>query len=103
MASTYLSGSLVRTTVTFANSAGTAADPSTVTLKYRPGPLGTAVTTVVYPSSPIVKDSTGVYHADLDTTGWLGSGTATWTIEWIGTGTVQAIGTDTWTINPEPL
>lgn len=102
MPATYTSGSLVRTLVAFANSAGTAADPSTITLKYRPGPAG-AVTTVVYPTAPIIKDSTGNYHADLDTTGWEGTGPLTWQIQWTGTGSLQAIGTDTWQILPTPL
>ena len=98
----YTSGSLVRTLCTFANSAGVTSDPSVVTLKYRPGPGATTVV-VTYPSAPIVRDSTGVYHADLDTTGWFGVSALQWTIEWLGTGTLQAIGTDTWQILPEPL
>jgi hypothetical protein len=101
MATTYLSGTLVRSTAAFATLAGVAADPTTVTLKYRPGPFA-AVVTAVYPAAPIVRDSTGTYHADLDTTA-AGGGALPWVIEWIGTGAVQAIGTDNWIINPEPL
>lgn len=96
-----MSGSLVRSTATFANISGTITDPTTVTLKYRTAAGST--TTVVYPSAPIVKDSTGVYHADFDTTGFTGPDDQLWTTEWIGTGTVQAISVDYWQVVPAAL
>jgi len=93
----YLAGSLVRVatysgpisspTGGFRDATGTLADPTTVTLSYRPGP-GQALVVVTYPSAPIIKDGTGLYHADLDTTAATVS--AVWTYEWDGTGAVQA-------------
>lgn len=94
----YLAGTLVRVATYsgstsspvggFRDATGTLADPTTVTLKYRAG-TG-AVTTVTYPSAPVVKDATGLYHADLDTTGSATTAPVIWLYEWIGTGTVQA-------------
>ena len=73
-----------------------------MTLKYQPG-AGEPVVTAVYPASPIVRTATGAYFANLDTTGWRGPAAAAWVIEWIGTGAVQAIAVDNWSIQPEPL
>ncbi len=97
MANTYLAGTLVRVatytgpvsspTGGFLNSSGVLTDPSTVTLKYRTSETG-AVITVTYPAAPVVKDGTGLYHADLDTTG---SAEALWSYEWVGSGLVQAV------------
>lgn len=97
----YMSGSLVRTSASFTDVAGVAADPTTVTLKYKKD--AGATTTVVYPSAPIIKDSTGHYHADLDTTGWAGPGNQLWETEWIGTGAVIAIGDDPWYVEPPAI
>ena len=75
--------------------------PESVTLKYKSG--AGSVTTVTYPSPPIVKDSTGNYHADLDTTGWSGPDALLYATEWAGTGTVQAIGSDYFQVTPAAL
>jgi hypothetical protein len=75
---------------------GGVADPTTVVLKYRRGSGST--TTVTYPSAPIVKDSAGNYHADLDTTGFSGPGRELWEVQWTGTGTVAVIGSDSWMV-----
>ena len=96
-----MSGSLVRTSAAFADITGTAADPSTVTLKYKTG--AGSITTVTYPSPPIVRDSTGAYHADLDTTGWTGPDDLLYATEWAGTGAVQAIGSDYFQVTPAAL
>ena len=96
-----MSGSRVRTSATFVNVTGGAADPTTVTLKYKTG-AGT-VTTVIYPAAPIMKDSTGVYHADFDTTGWSGPDALLYATEWTGTGDVQAIGSDYFQVTPAAL
>jgi hypothetical protein len=96
-----MSGSLVRSKAQFADITGTAADPGTVTLKYKTGAGST--TTVTYPSSPIVKDSTGNYHADFDTTGWAGPDNLLYAVEWTGTGAVQAIGADYWQVTAPAL
>jgi len=58
-------GDLVRVTngAGFTNAAGALADPTTVRLKWR---RFDAVTTWTYGvDSQVVKDSTGVYHADI--------------------------------------
>lgn len=89
-----MSGSMVRTIATFTSLSGGAANPDTVTLKYRVG-LGTAVTV-----SDLSSDSTGVYHYDLDTTGFAGPDDQLWVTEWIGTGAVIAIGTDSFQVVP---
>lgn len=99
--STYLAGSLVRVSVTFTAIGGAAADPTTVTLKYRPG-AGAAVTTLTYAGSQITKAATGSYYTDLDTTSWVTAGSITATLEWIGTGTCQAVITDEFTVT-EPV
>ena len=94
---TYLAGNIVRVATYsgtiaspvggFQDQNGVPADPTTVTLSYRPGP-GTSVIAIIYPDARIVKDGTGLYHADLDTTGT--SPSATWTYEWSGTGAIIA-------------
>jgi hypothetical protein len=97
----YMSGTLVRSTATFVNTVGTPTDPTTITLKYKAG--AGSITTVLYPAAPIVRDGAGVYHADLDSTGWAGPGNQQWTTEWIGTGAVQAPGADYWEVEPLAL
>jgi hypothetical protein len=97
----YLAGALVRETVTFTGVNGSAADPTTVTLKYRPGG-GASVTTLTYAGSQVTKVSTGVYYADLDTTSWVSAGAITVTAEWIGTGACQAVCTDSFEVT-EPV
>lgn len=94
---TYLRGSLVRVatytgpvgnpTGGFLDENGELADPTVVTLTYRPG-TGQDLVTVTYPSAPVERDATGLYHADLDTTPATAS--SPWTYEWDGTGAVQA-------------
>lgn len=97
----YISGALVQSTANFTNLSGVLTDPTTITLKYRIGAGST--TTVVYPAAPIVRAAQGVYTANLDTTGWAGPGLQLWTIEWIGTGAVQAPGIDYWEVEPLAL
>lgn len=98
---TYMSGSLVTSTATYANDAGTPTDPTVVTLKYKTG--SGATTTVTYPSAPVVKVSTGVYSAEFDTSGWTGPDNQLWATQWSGTGTVQAIAADYWQVTPPAL
>ena len=92
----YLAGTLVRVaTYTgtieapsggFRGEDGNLADPTAVTLLYRSGSVQLA--TFTYGTDEIVvRDGTGLYHADLDTTG---SPASQWTYEWTGAGTVIA-------------
>jgi hypothetical protein len=98
----YVSGTFVRTRArNFTTIDGVVTDPDTVTLKYRHG--AGATTTVVYPSAPIVKDATGNYHADLDTSGFAGPGQELWQAQWTGTGAVAAIGNDAWKVKAPTL
>lgn len=76
----YTDGDLVTVSATFLNSLGVPADPATVKLDYRK-PFDLIKTTVTYPSAPIVKDSVGNYHANLDTTGQSGN-TEAWVYQW---------------------
>jgi hypothetical protein len=109
MNNTYLAGSLVRVATYagplpdpaggFRDDTGTLADPTSITLKYRPGVVASVVT-VIYPAVPIVRDAAGLYHADLDTTG---ADTDTWTYEWIGTGNVQAIADNSFQVQAAPF
>ncbi len=97
----YESGSLVTTSAAFVNEAGAATDPSTIVLKYKKDAGATTVITA--PSSPIVRDSEGNYHADLDTSGFTGPGLQQWFAEWDGTGAVQALAPDAWLVKPPLL
>jgi len=97
----YMSGSLVESLAAFVNAAGSPADPTTITFKFRPG--SGAITTIVYPDARIVRDGTGAYHSNVDTTGWAGPGNLLYTTEWIGTGNVQAPGADYWEVEPLAL
>lgn len=94
---TYMSGSLVRTIAVFTNSLGQNENPTSTTLKYRAG--SGAVNTIPNPTN----DSAGVFHYDIDTTGWAGPGDQLYTCEWIGTGVVQAINVDFFTVSPPAL
>ena len=97
----YMSGSLVRVSAAFTDITGAAADPTTITLKYRKD--AGATTTIVYPAAGTNRSGTGAYYADLDTTGWAGTGFQTWEVEWVGTGTVQAISTYVFQVIPPGL
>lgn len=93
--STYLAGSLVTVATYsgsvaspaggFRNADGVLADPMVVVLRYRAA--GQPLVTVTYPDARIVRDGTGLYRANLDTTG---SPAGQWSYEWIGTGLIQA-------------
>jgi hypothetical protein len=76
-ANVYEIGSLVRLTCTF-TAAGVAADPGTVTVHLR-APDGTVTTPAA------VKDSTGVYHVDVNVTD-----DGDWRYRFIGTTPAQA-------------
>jgi hypothetical protein len=96
-----MSGTLVTSTAQFTNAAGVLTDPTVITFKYRAG--AGATQTAVYPSSPVVRTAAGVYYANIDTTGWAGPGNLLYTTEWVGTGTVQAIQSDYWLVEPPSL
>jgi hypothetical protein len=76
-------GDMIRLSGSFTNSAGTATDPTTVTLKVK-DPSGN-IDTYTYALSEVTKDSTGAYHKDItiDEAGQ-------WYYRFVGTGTVAA-------------
>lgn len=81
---TYYVGNLVRVSVVFTNSVGTAVDPTAVKCQVRT-PAG-VVTTYTYGTDPeVVKDSTGNYHLDVNA-----STEGLWRYRWYSTGTGQA-------------
>lgn len=102
---TYIAGSLVRVATYigslsspaggFRDANGVLADPTTVVLKYRPGVSASPITV----SSPI-RDGVGLYHYDLDTTGFP---TDVWTYYWDGTGAVQAIDENSFSVRGLPF
>jgi hypothetical protein len=105
----YLAGSLVRVATYagpvdapvggFRDDNGVLVDPAIITLAYRPG-VSAQVVTAVYPAAPIVRDDTGLYHADLDTTG---ASTDTWTYLLKGTGTAQAAAQGSFGVQAAPF
>lgn len=94
MANVYDIGDIVRVSVEFKNIAGTLTDPTTVTLRYR-DPSG-VMTDWTVTSGQIVKDGTGLYHADLSPTA-----AGIWTYRFIGVGNLQAAEEGTFLVKPE--
>jgi len=86
MANSYDKGDLVRCTGTFANSAGTAQDPSVVLFKVK-NPLGTTTTYTYNTDAELVRSSAGVYYVDVDATI-----EGDWYYRFQSTGTGQAAG-----------
>lgn len=80
----YQVGDLVRATGTFTNAAGTVTDPAAVLAQYRDPSSNTASLTYGVDAA-LVKDSTGVYHVDIDAdeVGW-------WHYRFYSTGSGQA-------------
>jgi hypothetical protein len=82
MATTYDKGDLVRLSVAFTNSAGTATDPTTVTLKVKAP--GTALATYTYALGQVTKSATGSYYKDVSL-----NASGRWWYRWEGTGAVE--------------
>ena len=95
MLNRYDQGQLVRVSVAFTNAAGQAADPDTVTLTYRT--KGGAVVTKTSPD--VVRDSTGNYHCDIDTTGAAGM----YRYRFAGAGAVIAAAQSEFSVTPNAL
>jgi hypothetical protein len=75
----------------FKNAAGVLTDPTTVTLLWRRH--NDAATTWIVTAGQVVKDSTGVYHADIPVTQ-----PGLYEYRWVGTGTVAAAAEGTFTV-----
>ena len=71
MANVHDLGDLVRCTGTFTDENGDAHDPTTVLFSVK-NPAGTTTTYTYGVDAALVKDSTGVYHVDVDASavGW---------------------------------
>lgn len=96
MSEPFLQGNQIRVERTFKRGLAGAdgvGDPSTVTYKYRK-PGSTTVTSLVYGTdAEVVRDSTGVYHVDLelDTAG-------IWTDWWVTTGQPDTVSEETFSV-----
>ena len=80
MANTYDIGDVVRLTGTFTVS-GSATDPTTITLKVKPG--GGTLLSYTYAAGEITKSTTGVYYKDIPITA-----AGVWYYNWTSTGAV---------------
>jgi len=80
---TYDIGDTIRLASEFAQSSGTATDPTTVTLRVKSPAGTTAVYTYSSPVTSIDRTAAGAYYYDLTITE-----AGTWTYRWEGTGTV---------------
>lgn len=89
----FIAGDFIRFAATFSlEPGGSPSDPGFVVFIYAVG--GMPSTTLNYVASvstigDIIRDSAGVYHVDLDTTGNAG----TWVSEWASQGAPQAVST----------
>lgn len=81
-------GDLVRLTADFTNIAGTHFDPAAVFCKVKT-PAGVTTTYQYSVDVSVVKDSTGVYHLDVDA-----NLPGNWQVRWYSTGTGQAAAED---------
>jgi hypothetical protein len=90
----YDKGDLVRVSAAFTNAAGTATDPTGVTLKVI-NPAGTQTTYTYGVGSDVVKSGTGGYYADItaDTAG-------DWHYQWAGSGAVVAVQPGQFAVQP---
>lgn len=77
-------GDRVRISVTWANIAGTATDPTTVTFRAKP-PSGTEIDYTYGTDAELVRSGTGAYYVDLTLTE-----AGTWLIRWKATGALVA-------------
>lgn len=97
MTNTYDVGDLVRVSAVFANSAGTAIDPTVVTLQVKV-PAGTTTTYTYLTDVALVKDSPGHYHVDVNVTA-----SGEWWYRWASTGTGQAAEESAFTVRMEQV
>lgn len=84
MPNTYDVGDLVRVTGTFTDSDGSAVDPTALKIYYK-APGGTITEKLYGTDTDVIKDSTGVYHLDIDI-----NASGRWFYRFVGTGSAQA-------------
>lgn len=97
MLGSFEKGQLVRISSEFQDSTGAYIDPTVVKFDWRIN-SGTT-TTYTYPTT-IVKDATGKYHVDLDTSS-PGSVPATYFVRFYSTGTGQAANEDSFEVRSD--
>jgi hypothetical protein len=96
----YLQDSLITVTAAFIdNVTRTPTDPTVVTLKIGTGPMNETVYTYGV-GAMIIRDATGNYHADIDTTSFA---PGVWYYLWAGTENCQAIDAKPFQILLAPL
>jgi hypothetical protein len=101
----FIAGDFIRYTASFViEPAGTPSDPAEVVFIYSIG--GLPSTQLKYSASAsvtgdIIRDSTGNYHVDLDTTGSASVSAVNWVSEWASKGAPQTISPAT-TISVQP-
>lgn len=95
----WYAGTEVKISLTFTDEAtGTATDPSTATLKYQLE--GDATTLVTKSLADLTQDSTGIYHYDVDTTGF---DAGRWVVDVVSTGAVAAANADSFVVLALPI
>lgn len=86
MANNYQVGDLVRVTGTFTDINGNLIDPTSVLFSFKT-PAGSITTYVYLTDAQLVKDSTGVYHVDVNA-----NTIGTWPYRFYSTGVGQTAG-----------
>lgn len=94
----YDEGQVVTVTATFKDKNKALQDPTTVTLKVQ-DPTATTPTPYTYAAAQIIKDSQGVYHRDIDTSGKPGK----WLVRYESTGQYQTSGDGAFIVRNSPL
>jgi hypothetical protein len=92
-----MAGNKVRLTATFTDANGALLDPGTVALKYQVD--NGAITTVTWAGAQVIRDSLGVFHYDIDTSGLVGG----LEYEWVTTGAGQAAASGVFRIIAQPV
>jgi hypothetical protein len=92
MSAPVTAGDLVAIAGAFATPSGAPTDPTGLTFTFAvieafSGNVLVAAVSYVLPAAQIVKDGTGAYHVQLDTTGQPGR----WVYKWVATGAAQAV------------
>lgn len=95
---TVYEGTAVRATGRFTNASTATVDPTTITLKWKIG-SGSTTTWIYGTGTNISRVARGVYRATIPTT----TATGTAIVEWIGTGTCEAVNVSTFRVKARAL
>lgn len=101
MTNLYNAGSAVRLTASFVDLTNNPADPGTITLKTK-DPVG-GITSYVFGSSAMVKDSVGNYHMDIQIPDVTLNVAGTWYYRWEGSGTITATFEGEFIVSPSKI